>query len=174
VLITRSIQEISMELMVSGEQTLKPFQAERGQSLLEVAISLPIIILLLVGTLNFGMAIFTFMTLRDAAQEGALYASFDPSHKAAIESRARGIHPESADSSVYSPVDLNDRNHVKVEVKIIGDDCQAISSKGSNSVQVSVSYEYPLFMPFADQIFGSSRLPLTARATNVILQPPCQ
>lgn len=160
--------------MAIDKKTLKFFHAERGQSLLEVGISLPIIILLLVGTLNFGMAIFSFMILRDSAQEGALYASFDPSHKAAIESRARGIHPEAAGSSVYSPVDLKDRDRVKVAVKIIGDDCQGISSKGPNSVQVSVSYDYGVFMPFANQVFGSSTIPLTARATNVILQPPCQ
>ncbi len=146
---------------------------EHAQSVLEVAISLPVIILLLVGTLNFGMGIFSFMILRDAAQEGALYASFDPANKAVIESRARGINPESVGSPEYSPIDLSDKEHVKVNIKIIGRACQGISEKGSNSVQVSVSYNYPLYVPFAGRVFGSNTIPLSASATNVILQPPC-
>jgi len=62
---------------------------ERGQSLVELAVSLPVILLLLIGTLDFGMAIFSYAILRDAAQEGAFYGSFNPANKAEIENRAR-------------------------------------------------------------------------------------
>ena len=160
--------------MLTKNKRLKISRFERGQSLVEVAVSLPVILLLLVGTLDFGMAIFSFIILRDAAQEGALYASFDPQNEIAIESRARSINPQDSEFSSYSPVDLMDTEHVKVTIKIIGDDCQGISKKGANSVQVSVSYDYPVFMPFGDQIMGSAVIPLTASATNVILQPACR
>src|SRR5512143_273507 len=51
---------------------------ERGQSLVELAISLTVMLLLLSGAVTFGMALFSYVSLRDAAQEGALYGSFNP------------------------------------------------------------------------------------------------
>jgi Flp pilus assembly protein TadG len=50
---------------------------EKGQSLVELAISLPVILLILLGTFDFGMALFSYSIIRDAAQEGALYAFRD-------------------------------------------------------------------------------------------------
>jgi Flp pilus assembly protein TadG len=147
---------------------------ERGQSLVEVAISLPIIILLLAGTLDFGMAIFSFIVLRDAAQEGALYASFAPANTVEIENRARSISPQDPANLAYSPVDLSNPEQVVVAIKIIGDDCQGLTDDTANSAQVSVSFDYPMFIPFAGQIIGADVIPLNATATNVILQPPCQ
>ena len=46
--------------------------AKRGQSLIELAISFPIMLLLLLGTIDFWMALYSFLILRDAAQEGAV------------------------------------------------------------------------------------------------------
>ena len=51
---------------------------ERGQSLVEMAMSLVILLLLVGGVVDFGRAFFTFMALRDAVQEGALYGSINP------------------------------------------------------------------------------------------------
>lgn len=141
---------------------------------MEVAVSLPIILLLLAGTLDFGMAIFSFIILRDAAQEGALYASFNPKNQIEIENRARNISPQTAENRSYSPVDLNNVQQVKVSVKIIGDDCQGFTDDVANSVEVGVSFDYPMFIPFAGLVIGSDTIPLNATATNVILQPPCQ
>jgi len=146
---------------------------ETGQSLVEVAISLPVILLLLLGTLDFGMAIFSYMILRDAAQEGAMYASFDPGNHDEIERRARGISPHEAGSSFYSPVDLANKNLVKVLIKTTGKNCQGVAAGKSNSIEVSVIYKYQMMTPFIQQIIGSDSIPLTAKATNIILQPPC-
>ena len=71
-------------------------QHEKGQSLVELAISLPVILLILLGTFDFGMALFSYSIIRDAAQEGALYASFNPGNEAEIENRARNILPRQA------------------------------------------------------------------------------
>jgi hypothetical protein len=146
---------------------------ERGQSLVEVAVSLPVILLLLVGTLDFGMAIFSYMILRDAAQEGALYGSFNPANNAEIERRARGISPHEDGSLFYSPVDLADENLVKVDIKTSAGKCQGFYGGKANDLEVSVTYEYPLMTPFMTQILGSGSIPITANATDVILQPPC-
>lgn len=48
---------------------------EQGQSLVELALSLVLLLTLLAGLVDFGRAFFTYVALRDAAQEGAAYAS---------------------------------------------------------------------------------------------------
>lgn len=146
---------------------------ERGQSLVEIAISLPVIILLLLGTVDFGMAIFSYSIIRDAAQEGALYGSFNPDNKAEIENRARNISPLGEDEIFSSPVDLTNKELVQVEVKAIGDSCQGTTGSKPNSLRVRVRFYYPILMPFIGSIIGSDTIPLTGSATNVILQPPC-
>ncbi len=148
-------------------------QNERGQSLIELAVSLPVMILILLGTIDFGMAIFSYAILRDAAQEGALYGSFNPANKAEIENRARNISPRGDEAVFSSPVNLRNTTLVKVEVKALGAFCQGTTGGAANSVKVSVSYKYPLLMPFAGEIMGSGTISLTGTATNIILQPPC-
>jgi Flp pilus assembly protein TadG len=148
-------------------------RSERGQSLVELAITLPILILLLLGTLDFGMAIFSYSMLRDAAQEGAFYGSFNPSNVAEIENRARNISPRSDDAVFSSPVQLRDTDLIKVNVKALGNSCQGAEDGVANSIQVNVSYRYPILMPFIGRLIGSDTIPLTGTATNVILQPQC-
>jgi hypothetical protein len=77
-----------------------PFKklVEQGQSMVEFAVSAIVILLLLVGIADFGRAFFTYLTLRDAAQEGAVYASVCPIHLDGIQNRIR--------SASTLPVDL--------------------------------------------------------------------
>jgi Flp pilus assembly protein TadG len=147
---------------------------ERGQSLVELAITLPILILLLLGTLDFGMGIFSYSMLRDAAQEGAFYGSFNPSNVAEIENRARNISPRAKDTIFSSPVQLRNKDLIKVSVRALGDFCQGATNGVANSIEVKVSYKYPLLMPFIGRLIGSNTIPLTGIATNVILQPQCR
>lgn len=154
---------------------------EKGQSLVELAISLPVILLILLGTFDFGMALFSYSILRDAAQEGALYGSFNPGNKTQIENRARNILPEERDNNenggidiFTSPVDLNDEEQVGVEIKVHGKSCQGITKGKANYIEVRVSYNYPILMPFTGEIVGSDTIRLTTSASNVILQPPCK
>lgn len=147
---------------------------ERAQSLVELAISLPVIILILLGTVDFGMAIFSYAILRDAAQEGALYGSFNPANKAEIENRTRNISPRADDAVFSSPINLRDTALVKVDVKALGAFCQGSTKGVANSLQVNVSYKYPLLMPFIRPIVGSGSISLSGTATNIILQPPCK
>ena len=151
----------------------KPAQSERGQSLIELAITLPILILLLLGTLDFGMAIFSYSMLRDAAQEGAFYGSFNPTNVAEIENRARNISPRSEEDVFSSPIRLRDTDLIKVNIKALGGACQGAQDGVANTIQVNVSYRYPILMPFVGQLIGSKTIPLTGTATNVILQPQC-
>lgn len=148
-------------------------KSEKGQSLVEVAVSLPVILLILLGTFDFGMGLFAYSILRDAAQEGALYGSINPGNRAEIENRARNILPHEDDVVFSSPVDLRDTSAVTVDIKTIGAACQGVTGGKANSIQVRLIYQYPILMPFAGEFVGSDTIQLSSTATNVILQPPC-
>jgi len=141
--------------------------------MVELALTLPILVLLLLGTLDFGMAIFSYSMLRDAAQEGAFYGSFNPANVDEIENRARNISPRAEDVVFSSPVQLRDTDAIKVSVQALGDACQGATNGIANSIQVNVSYRYPMMMPLIGRIIGSNTIPLTGTATNIILQPTC-
>ncbi len=85
-------------------------QNERGQSLVELAISLTIILLLLAGAVDFSIAYFSFSAMQDAAQEGALYGSINPTDEAGIITRVR--------SASTTPVDLSNEDLVDVKVTL--------------------------------------------------------
>ena len=137
----------------------KPRQSERGQSLVELAISLTIIMLLLAGAVDFSIAYFSFSAMQDAAQEGALYGSINPTDEAGIITRVR--------SASTTPVDLSNEDLVKVKVTLPGDACEG------NEIRVNVIYDYPISMPFIGSIIGSQKITLNASVTDTILQPVC-
>ena len=60
----------------------------RGQSLVELAISLMIILLLLLGAVEFSLAMFQYVTVRDVAKEGAIDGSIKPADVTGIQYRA--------------------------------------------------------------------------------------
>lgn len=134
-------------------------RGERGQSLVELAVSLTVIMLLLAGAVDFSIAYFTFTAMQDAAQEGALYGSINPTDTAGIISRVR--------SASTNPVDLSDTSLVDVDVTLPGNACEG------NELQVDVVYNYPISMPFIGAIIGSQQIRLNARVTDTILQPVC-
>ena len=131
---------------------------EKGQSLVEFGIGFLITMLLLAGSVDAGRALVTFMALREAAQEGALFGSTNPTAVSLIEGRVRN----SSDllQSIGADVD--------VQIQLIGPACTG------NGIRVRVLYEdFPITMPYMGAILGSQTVPISASATNTILRPPC-
>jgi Flp pilus assembly protein TadG len=135
---------------------MKHLKSERGQSLVELAISIVILIYLLAGAVEFGMAFFQFVQLRDAVQEGALYGSMHPADNLGITARVQGASSSPIDLSTLTPV-----------ITVIGSACEG------NGIQVSLTYDHPIFMPFIPQLIGRSIIPLNATVTDTILSPIC-
>lgn len=55
-----------------------PVADERGVALVEFALVIPVLLLLVVGTLDFGRAVNAYLTLNSAVREGARAAVLDP------------------------------------------------------------------------------------------------
>jgi Flp pilus assembly protein TadG len=153
---------------------MKTIRSERGQSLVELAISLVLLLVLLSGAVEFGIAFFQFVQLRDAAQEGALYGSMNPTDCTNIVSRIKGAS--------NSPVDLNGTG-VTITTKIVDDasgteyDCGSVSAQPydceGNGLKVTITYDHKIFMPFLPAILGKPTLALKATVTDTILSPVC-
>lgn len=60
----------------------------RGQSMVELALILPVIALLLVGSVDLGRVFFAYVRLTNAVKEGALYGAYQPSPSAPVRDQA--------------------------------------------------------------------------------------
>lgn len=147
---------------------MKRNRSERGQSLVEFGISLVVILFLLAGAMEFGLALFQFIQLRDAAQEGAVYGSICPI-ASKIEARVRNHSASPVDLSITSGADA-------VTVIVQGRDGTTATAKDINLVKigdgvyVEVSFNHRLFMPFATLFTGGSNtITIRASVTNTVL-----
>jgi len=154
---------------------MKHIKSERGQSLVELAISITILVYLLAGAVEFGMAFFQFVQLRDAAQEGALYGSMNPTSLTTIEERARGASNSPIDLSLAAP------NPAKVQIYVDSVLVQenfaptgaTVSACEGHGLEVRISFDHQIFMPFIPAFIGRSVIPLNATVTDTILSPIC-
>ncbi len=135
--------------------------SERGQSLTELAISFLVLVLLLAVIVDSGRAFFSYLAVREAAEEGAVYGSINPTDNAGIVARVR--------SSSSAPINLADTTSVTVTPLVVGTAC----ADGANQIQVTVSYMFRLTMPFVSTIIGTNQFPLTLSANSTILTPAC-
>jgi Flp pilus assembly protein TadG len=133
-------------------------RSERGQSLVEMAMSLVILLLLVGGIVDLGRAFFTFMALRDSVQEGALYGSINPTLTQEIKNHV-------LDSSDMVP-DLIDSDDITVAV--VGTACTG------NGIRVTATYpDFPITMPFMGAALGRQTISISATVTDTILSPAC-
>jgi len=143
---------------------MKILKSERGQSLVEMAISLVVLLWLLSGAVEFGLGFFQFIQLRDAAQEGALYGSIHPPASSSSSDANRLAIIARVRSQSNSPVDLSDTSAVTVTVTTTGSGCI------TDAVVVTVAYTHDLFMPFAELFTGGAgTIPISASTTDTIL-----
>lgn len=136
----------------------------RAQSLVELAISLMIILLLLLGAVEFSLALFQYVTIRDASQEGAVYGSINPTDVTGIQFRAEAAASDVVDIDPVNDVDVtySSNNH-----------CEGTTSGSPNSITVTITFAHPITFPIVGPMIGSNTINLTASVTNTILQPTC-
>jgi Flp pilus assembly protein TadG len=73
---------------------------ERGSSLVEFALTAPLLLLLMAGVLNYGIALRTAIAVSDAARAGAQYGSMTPDNAADVagmQAAARNAAPTLTD-----------------------------------------------------------------------------
>jgi Flp pilus assembly protein TadG len=141
----------------------------RGQSLVELAISLMVILLLLTGAVEFSLALFQYVTIRDAAQEGALYGSINPTDVAGMKQRAQQA---AEDVVALNTGDVNDPASGDIKIAYYGSQCEGLTDGVPHSITVTITFAHPVTMPIIGAWVGDT-INLTGRVTDTILQPVC-
>lgn len=132
---------------------------ERGQSLVEFTFGAVILIILVVGIFDVGRALFTYMALRESAQEGALIGSVNPTDQTMIKNRVM-----ETSEMVTNLITADD-----ILVEVLGTACTG------NGIRVTVTYtDFPITTPFLGLFIGSQTITLSTSATDTILTPPCE
>lgn len=119
---------------------------DKGQSLVELALLLPLLCLILVGIIDLGRAFNAYIVITNAAREGARYGALHPDDTSGIKARV-------INEAVGSGVDLTP------------DDIQISSSSSGNPIRVTVTYNLPLI---AGLILGGSTVQVQSSVEMVV------
>jgi Flp pilus assembly protein TadG len=137
-----------------------------GQSLVEMGLMLMVLLWLLAGAVDFGIAFFTTVALRDAAQEGALYGALNPPGA----SCSPDIIYRVQDSGNKIPIDLT-KTTVTCSSSVT---CVTSSATSVATVSVTVTYDYYAITPLIESFLSNNPIVLSGSATSPILKicPP--
>lgn len=139
---------------------------EKGQSLVELTLSIMALLIILAGVVDLGNMFFQYMAMRDAAQEGASFAAIYPSACTNIEARVRA--------------DLHNPDPADIQIDILVDGVPCASAGPTNAcspkdVKVTVSQpNFQLMMPLIGAVLGRQTVHLEASIVNTILSPYCE
>jgi Flp pilus assembly protein TadG len=131
----------------------------RGNTAVELALVLPIVVALLSGVIDFGMMVRATNAMETAARAGAAYAAKYPADSAGIAQAATGA--AALDPSTLSVTAAQFCECSNSGILACGTSCP---NGGTTSVHVSVTVAQPYhpLTPFAEAVLPST---LTAQAT---------
>lgn len=143
---------------------------EKGQSLVELAFSLVLIIIILAGVVDVGRMMYEYLAMRDAAQEGAGYGAIYPSSCNKIIARVWD----------NLPPDFSTVNGDTVAVMINGKDCAAaytadlaqpkpVNGCVGKDLSVILDHRFEMSMPF----FSGVQVPMHVEIRDRIVRPKC-
>lgn len=112
-------------------------KSESGQSMVETAIIVPILLLLLVGVLDFGRVIYSYAHLHMAAQESVRVGSFGKSDEAIASFAKNYVH-------------LGDSSLLQVEITPI-----ETTRKSGDYLNVTLTYPLQLYTPLLSNVFSN-------------------
>lgn len=149
---------------------------EKGQSMVELAVSLVVLLIIVGGLVDVGRMIFVYISLRDAAEEGAIYGSIEPydtenytKNCSEIENHVMDILTSQNILSESDDIDVT----VKINNKLCESDEMTIATDACTGKPIYVSVErnnFPFTMPF----FSGDTINLEAHIENTIIRPQCQ
>lgn len=117
---------------------MKHLKNQKGQALVEFALILPILLLLVMGILQFGMMLSTYLTIENASREGA--------RKGITGSPDAEIRQIITDTSPS----LNASN---LSVSITPGDA---ARNSGDTITVRITYSYQLTVPIISSLFNNS------------------
>ena len=139
----------------------------RGQSMVELALVLPLLVLLMLIAIDFGRIYFSYIEINNAAREGAKYGAQAPTDTASINAainRETNAQSQSGESAlvVSAPVCKDALGAVIA--------CATATTGGSgagNTVTIRVAEKFSFLTPIINNFFGNN-FQMTAAATSTV------
>lgn len=127
----------------------------KGQSFVETALVLPLILLLLFSFIDLGRGVYYYSAVGNSVREGARFASVNKIENTDDEAAVKAVVDD------YS-----------VAVEILADDISiSFSGDSDEYVTVSASYEFKPITPFLARLFGSGTTLTLSSETTMLLAP---
>jgi hypothetical protein len=136
---------------------------EKGQSMVEIALTLPLLILILSGLFDLGRVYFTQVALEDSVGEAALYLSINPACRYASDG------PTCADpNNAYYRAKNSagpEVNWSRVSISFERPDVYGVG----DPVRVTIRYPFDLMTPVLPRAIKMNQLNLMTVATQMIV-----
>jgi len=130
-------------------------RGERGQSLVELALMLPVILFLLVGVVEVGNALNAYLTVVDGARDGARLgskgAASDADIKALVVTETERLASPVADSDITITRDY------------------PVGAAETSAIKVEVCYDHPLILDVLDLVPNPLRMCSTTAMPRLVL-----
>lgn len=141
--------------------------SEHGQAFTELAISMVFLLILMAGVIDMGRAIFTYISIRDAVQEGAAYGAIAPTDCEGIKNRIL--------SHTKGAIKLRESD-ILMSIKIDGTACTSVVPANIDTgdpVYVGITFQnFRIATPFIGTIIGSQVVDFKAEVTDTVLVEP--
>jgi hypothetical protein len=138
----------------------EPIQAEQGQSVIELALALPMLLLLVLGVVDLGLGFRSYIALTNAAREGVRWVSIYPDDPAGALARTNAeAERVGLFYGVFGDDDGYTVNFSPVKSSYVAGD----------EVTVAINYNYDLLFGVIPDL---PSVPFQARATMVVLYDP--
>ena len=137
---------------------------EKGQSLVEFVLILPILLIILAGMLDLGRLYFAYVAVTDAAAEGATYAAIHPEYAA--------IPPEDEGNEIVNRAQDASGGLIEIDRSLVGIECldlECLATASGDPITVTVNYTFTLATPFISAMVPDGVLMLRAVDTEAIL-----
>ena len=127
------------------------YRDERGQGLVEMALIVPVLLLMVAGLVDFGRAFRGYIVVTNAAREGARYASLFPHYEAGIVS-----------ATIQAAADVGeslDESNVAID---------GLGASAGETIRVTVTYQLSTIL---GSIIGASELTISSSTAMVVFGP---
>jgi hypothetical protein len=155
---------------------------ESGQSLVEMALGMVVLVFLISGLLDLGRVYFTYVALEDGAGEAALYLSINPDcpfassgAQCALPNNAewRAMHAGRGSNEFGTQINLVDWNLANIVIEGPPDSITStrppVPWQVGEKVRVRIEYPFRLLTPFIPRITGLNPITLYVNASATIM-----
>ena len=132
----------------------KARKAEKGQAMVELALVLPVLLLILLGIIEFGHIFYSYLVIQNATRDGARHGVVWDSGNNRYVTNPEVVTLVKDKTTVLQKHDTN----LTVNITPTTESTKATGNK----FEVNINYNVPLFTPFWDNILPNP-FPISAK-----------